>query len=448
MADAIQARSSSGLVLAGAAGVGKTRLARDALAGALAQGTVAEWSVATKSAASIPFGALAHLLPAMDQIGANRLAVLQAAAGALTARADGRRLVLAVDDAHLLDDASAALVHHLALTAKAFVIATVRTGQAAPDPIVSLWKDGFATRFDVQPLAPTEVAVLLGHVLGDLDGATLHRLWQSTAGNPLFLRELVEHGSESGLLSRSGGVWRWRGPLTTGRRLSEIIEARIGRLDSATRDVLEILSVGEPLGLPLLTCLMSQEAIEAAERRELVRASRDGRRLDYRVAHPLYAEVIRARMPLARSLTIQRQLADQIGSMGARRRDDLMRVASWRLEAGGAAEPELLVAGAVRARVVFDHELSARLAGAALDAGGGVPARLARAEALYWLGRFEESVAVLSGLDQSGMSEGERCEAAIKLASPLFWGLGKAEEAEAVLVDAAARIELARGGPR
>ncbi|MGH3515106.1 MAG: ATP-binding protein, partial [Pseudonocardiaceae bacterium] len=47
-----------GVVLAGAPGVGKTRLAREALATAEAAGCAPWWVVASRAAASIPFGAV------------------------------------------------------------------------------------------------------------------------------------------------------------------------------------------------------------------------------------------------------------------------------------------------------------------------------------------------------------------------------------------------------
>src|SRR5258708_36449580 len=52
-----------GVVLAGASGVGKTRLAREALALAEAAGSATMWVVATRAGASIPPGSFAHLVP-------------------------------------------------------------------------------------------------------------------------------------------------------------------------------------------------------------------------------------------------------------------------------------------------------------------------------------------------------------------------------------------------
>jgi hypothetical protein len=76
-------------------------------------------------------------------------------ADALRERAQGRPIVLVVDDAHLLDRVSAALVQHLATTAGVLVIATVRSGEPCPDAIVSLWKDCGARRLGLRRLEDT-----------------------------------------------------------------------------------------------------------------------------------------------------------------------------------------------------------------------------------------------------------------------------------------------------
>ena len=82
------------------------------------------------------------------------------------------RLALGVDDAHLLDDASAALVHQLAATGSGFVVVTVRSGEPVPDPVVALWKDGLAERVEVQALGRGEVEELITAALGgQVDGA-------------------------------------------------------------------------------------------------------------------------------------------------------------------------------------------------------------------------------------------------------------------------------------
>ena len=161
-----------GVVLAGEAGIGKTRLAREALARAEAAGWEVEWLAATRAAASIPFGAVSHLLPPAERLGDDRLDTLRRTAELLAERSRGRPLLLGVDDAHLLDDASAALVHQLVLRGLAVVVATVRTGEPAPDPVIALWKDGLARRLDLSALPSSATAELLERALGGpVDGA-------------------------------------------------------------------------------------------------------------------------------------------------------------------------------------------------------------------------------------------------------------------------------------
>ena len=57
---AISDSDSSGIVVCGAAGVGKSRIAREALSSAGSQGCEVRWTVGTSSARSIPLGALSH----------------------------------------------------------------------------------------------------------------------------------------------------------------------------------------------------------------------------------------------------------------------------------------------------------------------------------------------------------------------------------------------------
>ena len=132
------------VVIAGDAGVGKTRLARELIASAEAEGRRTDWAVATHAARSIPFGALAHLVPA-ETVGGGRDATLRAVIEGLDRHGD-RRLILGVDDAHLLDSASAVLIHHLVVRGRASVVVTLRSGERIPDPILALWKDEAAVR--------------------------------------------------------------------------------------------------------------------------------------------------------------------------------------------------------------------------------------------------------------------------------------------------------------
>src|SRR5688500_17732354 len=196
---ALSRSDAAGVVLAGGAGVGKTRLARVLVERAGTAGRSTAWAQATAAASAIPFGAFAHLLPAQLG-GAGPFNLLRVAGDAIVDRSAGGQFVIGVDDAHLLDASSAALLGHLAASGSCFVVATVRSQQSVPDSIVSLWKDGPLERVELQTLSQDEVANLLRAVLGHVDGSTSHRLWRASQGNPLYLRELLVGGVGAGAL--------------------------------------------------------------------------------------------------------------------------------------------------------------------------------------------------------------------------------------------------------
>ncbi|MGH3599890.1 MAG: AAA family ATPase, partial [Pseudonocardiaceae bacterium] len=143
IAERLTGGETRSVVIAGPAGVGKTRLAREALAAAKRGGRVTRWAAGTSAAAAIPLGAVAHLLPAVGAV-SDPLTLLQRAGAAIAEQGKGHRLVIGIDDAHLLDELSVTLLHQLALTRTACVVLTVRTGEPAPDPVVTLWKNGLA----------------------------------------------------------------------------------------------------------------------------------------------------------------------------------------------------------------------------------------------------------------------------------------------------------------
>ncbi len=431
-----------GLLLAGTPGVGKTRLAREALAAAEAKGCSTGWAAASRAVAAIPFGAIVHLLPA-ESDNSTHLQVLQRTGEWLTSQARGRRVVLGVDDAHLLDDASAALVHHLAVTGVAFVVATLRTGEPCPEPVTALWKDGAAERLEVQGLARTEVAELIEAALGaPVDGLTGERLWQLSRGNILYLRELVRGGRQTGALAYAEGIWQWAGRVSAPPQLVELIQARIGGLPAAARVVGEMVAFGEPLEVGVLARAgVSAADVEAAERAGLVVTEPAGLDIRVRLGHPLFGEVIRAQTPPLRSRTVHSMLAEAVGSPDGPRSEDVLRIAVWHLEAGTLPEPGLLVAAAGRALSALDYRLAERLCRVAGEAGAGWSAERLLAQALVGQGQAGPAEELLAGQLTQARTDADRAEVAGIRALNLYWGLDRPAAAEAVLDHASALIE-------
>jgi hypothetical protein len=363
----LASHGAQAVVLAGAPGVGKTRLAREVLALCQAREYVVRWAAATQAASSIPFGAVAHLMPRLGDTVPDRAELLRRVADGLIAEAGGRRLLVAIDDAHLLDDSSAALVHHFATATPVTILVTTRSETPAPDPIVALWKDTGAERFEIQALSRGEAAALVDAALGgQVDGSTAQALWRLAQGNPLYLRELILGGLDSGNLACVAGVWRWHGAIVTSPRLTELIETRLGRLDTVVLELLEVLALAEPVDVRLLESLADPLVLAAADRKGLLLIDEAAQQIRVRLAHPLYAEVIGTRVSPLRARAVFRELTAAVEAAGGRGLDDRLRVATWRLEAGvsGSAPGQLMSAAQV-ALDISDFGLAERLARAA-----------------------------------------------------------------------------------
>ena len=204
--DELVAGDRGGVVIAGPAGVGKSRLADEALAEASDCGFEVETLYATISTSTVPFGVFAQLLP-RSRTAATRTQLLLESVDAIAGRGAAAPLVLAVDDAHLLDDGSAAVVHAVATRSAARLLLTVRSGVAVSGAITALWKEGRLARVDLTPLDDAAADLLMASFLaGPVDGAARVRLRLLSAGIPLFLLELLRAGLETGSLSPRGGL--------------------------------------------------------------------------------------------------------------------------------------------------------------------------------------------------------------------------------------------------
>lgn len=432
-------------MLAGAAGVGKTRLAREATEAASRRGTVVRWVAATTSAAAVPLGAFA---PLVGDVGTDPTRVLRVAAGSVFDGAGRAGLLIAVDDAHLLDELSAVLVHQLALDGRARMLLTVRSGEAAPGAITALWKDEVLRRLELEPLSETDTARLLERVLdGPVETGSARHLWAMTRGNVLYLRQLLDGERESGRLVRTGGSWRWSGQPALSPSLADLVASRMGELSGPVGAVVEHLAFGEPLGVGLLTALTAPGAVEEAEQRGLVEVRPDRRRLEARLAHPLFGEATRSRCGQLRARRIRGRLAAALAGTGARRADDTLRRAVLAVDSDLPPDPVLLTDAAHRAAELLDAPLAERLARAAVAAGGGFEPAFTLATVL--VGATRPAEPELGALLEHARTDADRVRAAVlqvtNLASMLERpdaGQAALDRAAAAVTDEGARLEL------
>ena len=396
-----RAAGCCGVVISGAAGVGKTRLARELLAAGAGDGGASEWVQGTRAAASIPLAAFAGLVP-LGALSGDRLHLFQLCADALRQRASAARVLLGVDDGHLLDGASAALVLHLAASGTAFVVVTVRAGEPCPDPVVALWKDAGALRLELQQLSQDETAGLLAAALGgEVEPGVLRWAFEASEGNMLYLRELVTGALTAGALQRTGGQWQLRFRPHPGPALVDLISARLAGLTEEELDTVRLLALGEPLPVGTVARIAGTAALARLEERGLAVVTPAGGPAaggEARLGHPLYGEVVRETTASLRAAGLRRQLAEAVQAGGMQRPGDALRVVAWLDEAGAPAGPPLLLAAAREANAASDPGLAESLASRAGTAGGAEAVLvIARAHALRR--RFAEAEDLLAGLE-------------------------------------------------
>jgi DNA-binding NarL/FixJ family response regulator len=419
---------TSAVVVQAAVGVGKSRLAREALAQAGRAGAYTVWAQATRSAASVPLGAFAAMIPVHARAH-DRIELLGRITRAMCEAAGKRRLVVGVDDGQLLDPTSAELVLHLARSATAFVVATVRSGEPCPDPIVSLWKDLEAPRLELRCLGETDAAWLLEAMLGGpVEYRVGARIWETSRGNPLYIRELVLGALASGALERVDGLWRMRAPLPLSNSLTELVSARLSGLGDAERQTLELLALGEPLFVSELAELAGNGSLAGVEERGLIEIEGFGRQAKVRLAHPLYGEAVRASLGALRAHRTRLQLS---GIVEARRHltpDLALRVARWLLDAGEPVPSRRLLDAARAANLSGDPALGGQLAQQAVEAGAGLDAALVLARSHSIRNQPERAHDALVAVEGSIETQGDAVAYLDQRTSVLHSGVMRTEE--------------------
>jgi ATP/maltotriose-dependent transcriptional regulator MalT len=122
-------------------------------------------------------------------------------------------------------------------------------------------------------------------------------------------------------------------------------------------------------------------------------------------------------------------LAEAVEARGARRREDVLRVAAWRLDAGADVRGDLMLAGAADALGRQDFGLAERLARAAATAGAGFDAAFLAAQALHFQGRETDAEAELAALAGQAQDDAQRALVALTRMDICVYGQGRPEEA-------------------
>jgi class 3 adenylate cyclase len=161
-----------------------------------------------------------------------------------------RPLVVVLDDLHWAEPAMLDLLEHVVRFASDAPILLV--GIARPELLDQRpgWgpAGGDTLLIALEPLGEEECGRLIGNLLvgGGLPDETARSIAEAAGGNPLFVEELVAELIDQGALTRSDG--RWRATTDLARlpipaTISALLAARLDRLDVQERAVLERASI-------------------------------------------------------------------------------------------------------------------------------------------------------------------------------------------------------------
>ncbi|ORV08318.1 LuxR family transcriptional regulator [Mycobacterium celatum] len=422
----------SGVVIIGAAGVGKTRLAREVLTRAHVSGDHTKWIVGTESARRLPLGAFTASL---GDVMSDPLASVRRLIDSFITQQRQRRVLIGVDDAHLLDGLSAHVVHQLAQSHGVRLIVTLRAGGSEPDAVTALWKDGHLLRMDLEPLSAAATRRIIESTLGGpVDSRSCQRFWRLTDGNALFLRQMLNDQISAGRIRQVAGVWMWDEDVAVSPSIGDMVGRQLSRLTPGLALVVDTLSQCEPVAVDVLTDLVRRRDIEVAEQMHLVTVERTGKTLMARLAHPLFGELRRATAGELHLSRIRGRLAQRLAKDADPDMHATVRRALLTLESDADADPDLFLMSARYAMQLLDLDLADRFATAAAEAGAAEAPGL-RAMNLVLAGRGAEAEEVLRGMH-------EHRWATVRAAN-LIWMLGRPRDAAIILERLAATHESA-----
>jgi DNA-binding CsgD family transcriptional regulator len=407
------------VTLAGVAGVGKSRLAAEVAAHLAATGVSVHRVAASPSTTPIPLAAVSTLVG--GQVSGDLVGAALATLGA-----DGRsgpgHPVLVVDDAHALDDASAVVIHQLALSGRVRLLMTVRDATVPPEAIVRIAHEAGHLRLAIDTFDAATVRELLERVLGGLvEAHSLHRLVTSSGGNALYLRELVEGSVAAGQLERQHGTWRLVGEPAATPLLDDLVLRRLQPLDADAIDALELLAVGGAIDLRVVERLVEPPSLERLERMGLVLVRADGARSVVDVGHPLVRDVTVRRVGPVAQVRVFRTLSSEAAAISDPTPLDRLQAAVWRVRGGLPLDDAEVLSAARQAMAANDVRLGAELSMALYRATGNAEAALVCSWCLAEASDHRGAVEVLTEATERATEPWDRAGLLLRHAEERWW---------------------------
>ncbi len=359
------------VLLAGEPGVGKTRLAHEFAAAALADGaTVLLGRCSEESLAPFePFAEALHQAGAADALqpgAADDTGARHRLFDAVdTALADRAPLLLVIDDLHWADRGTLLLASFVLRSARPGPLAIVGTyrdtelGRRSPltRALADLQRDGTLDRIGLRGLNEDDVAELARSLLGG--DAVAARVHARTGGNAFFVEEVLRGLAEAGTPEVPESV-------------RHAVGVRLSRLSDAANELLAIaaiLGLDQDASALQATARLEPDVEEAALdeilRARLLQPAATPRRFEF--AHALVREAVLHELNILHRQRLHRRAAEALTALGENRH--LEEIATHLFEAAEARRAaEMLVRAGRRALDRLAYEDAGERFTRALDA--------------------------------------------------------------------------------
>ena len=253
-------------------------------------------------------------------------------------RASGQRpILLTFDDLHQADRASVQLLEFVsrqATTARLLLAATFRPrvggADAVPEALLALARENSTQCIELRGLNKDELGQYLELVMGDAASeAVLDSLFERTAGNPLFVRQLVQGFRAERLNAQTRlGDWLSRAPRSTG--LQGAIQRHLEILPQPAQELLRAAAVlGREFSVGLLAEIAESRVKSVSE--TLVRAAAAGLLHGvadvlgrYRFTHVLVRDALYDQLSASERARLHGRAARALDSRGAASDDVLL----------------------------------------------------------------------------------------------------------------------------
>lgn len=254
-----------GVRVVGGPGGGKTTVLRSVMSNLEKSGVSVHFVSGLRTHRSIPYSAIKGL--GLD-VRPGRSSVLDIADVFSSQLAKPGKHLLVVDDLHLLDSESLAVLEAVRRRSDCPMVATAPETWAFSRGQLAVLNLGREAHLQLDPLHYEQVHLLIAQVLGaPADADTTARILTKSAGNPRLVVRIAETAALSNLLVMEDKQWTMSAETLWNEHLRGTLEALLAELSADEFTALHIMAILGTARVDVLLKVIHPDALEGLERR-------------------------------------------------------------------------------------------------------------------------------------------------------------------------------------